>query len=193
MRAAWPTATCRWTPPGSLPLTGTRNNTFTFSGEAAPAPRAPRDLPSARPNLTPPPPPDLAEQAQRSEHLQNYTTEQDCRYLRSLLGGRWSTGFETRPCMVSFGDQVEITTRTDQTQRPAAVIYRAFHPGWPDRIPEAYTIRGISGRVGLPNQGVPRRGTATASGPMSTSVARPCGCSVCRCPMAPRAIRSAFC
>lgn len=142
----------------SAPLTGTRNNTFTVSGQAAPAPRAPRDLPSARPNLTPPPPPDLAEQAQRSEHLQNYTSERDCRSLRSLLGGRWSTGFETRPCMVSFGDQVEITTRTDQTQRPVAVIYRAFHPGWPDRIPEAYILRGVSGRVGLPNQGVPRRG-----------------------------------
>ena len=137
----------------SQPFEGTRQNTYTEYGGPAPEPES-RDVPFFPlpvPLPTPTPTPTPEQEAARASR----EAERQCQSMRGELRDvAWSSGFSTNPCIYNIGDQVEIITRTDQTQRPVSVIYRAFHAGRDNR--PAY-LR-IESRRGLPNQGVPRAG-----------------------------------
>lgn len=137
---------------GSQAFVGTRNNTITFSGEAPPA-REPRDISPSVPGSLPTALPREDYEAAQAARA-DAASERACVALRDDLDVAWSAGFSTHPCIYNIGDEVEIITRTDQTQRPVSVIYRAFHAGR-DGIPRYLRI---SSRRGLPNQGLPRAG-----------------------------------
>lgn len=152
---------------GAQALVGTRNNTFTVQGgparepETREVPRLPFNIPIMPPVATP----------EQQAAIQAGEGERQCAELReSMQTIAWSQGFQTHPCIYNIGDEVEIITLANQTQRPVSVIYRAFHP-LPGQVvrdrslPRGYRIDGgrplylrISSRRGLPNQGVPRAG-----------------------------------
>lgn len=135
----------------SQPFNGTRQNTYTEHGGPAAEPQR-RDVPVfPLPLPVSPPTPTPEQDAARALAA----ADRQCLALRDgLRTVSWSTGFASHPCIYNIGDQIEIITRTDQTQRPVSVIYRAFHAGRDGR--PAY-LR-IESRRGLPNQGVPRAG-----------------------------------
>lgn len=139
------------TPGYSQPFVGTRNNTITAYGGPAPEPET-RDVPPLPFGLpTPRPEPSPDQEAARALSA----ADRQCLALRDgLRGVSWSPGFGAHPCIYNIGDQIEIITRTDQTQRPVSVIYRAFHAG---RNGTPSYLR-LESRRGLPNQGVPRAG-----------------------------------
>ena len=145
---------CRAQPgaPGySQPFVGTRNNTITAYGGPAPEAET-RDVPTLPFGLPSPPPIPTPEQ---DEARALSAAERQCQAMRNgLRGVSWSSGFGTYPCIYNIGDEIEIITRTDQTQRPVSVIYRAFHAG---RLGQPEYLR-LESRRGLANQGVPRAG-----------------------------------
>ena len=133
----------------SQAFVGTRNNTYTQQGGPGAEPES-RDLPFLPFNPAPPPPATPEQEAQRTEAA----TERGCLALRNELSISWSPDFGTHPCVYNIGDEIEIITRTDQSQRPVSVIYRAFHAG---RTGRPQYLR-LESRRGLPQQGVPRAG-----------------------------------
>lgn len=137
-------------PAYSQPWVGTRNNTYTVQGGPAPEPES-REVPRFPLNIPIPPPVPTPDQQGAIDAAR---TERNCLALRDGLDVAWSRDFETHPCIYNIGDEVEIIARTNATQRPVSVIYRAFHAGRNGR--PAY-LR-IESRRGLPNQGVPRAG-----------------------------------
>ncbi len=137
---------------GTQPFEGTRNNTYTYRGQPEPR-RETRDVPalpiSPGPAAMPTPDQEAARAAGASQRA--------CRSFRDQLPVTWSTAFSTGPCIVNAGNNIEIITRADQTQRPMTVIYRAFH--FFDRDEFGLRMLRQEARRGLANQGVPRAGT----------------------------------
>ena len=139
-------------PAYSQPLVGTRNNTFTASGEA-PSPPQSREVPQFPFNIPIPPPVATPEQ---QASIDAAAGERECLAQRDGLAVSWSPDFVTHPCIYNIGDEIEIITRTNQSQRPVSLIYRAFH-AFGRGSNEVRYLR-IESRRGLANQGVPRSG-----------------------------------
>lgn len=136
---------------GTQPFEGTRNNTYAYSDQPE-SRRETREVPSRPFNPGPAPMPTPDQEAARAAGA----SERACEAFRNQLPVTWSSGFATHPCIVNAGDNIEIITRTDQTQRPMTVIYRAFH--FYGRGLGVRLLR-LDARRGLANQGVPRAGT----------------------------------
>ncbi len=136
-------------PAYSQPFVGTRNNTYTEYVRPAEPPET-REVPrlpfNPAPPLTPTPDQEAARDARQAER--------DCRTQRDHLGMSWSSGFGVHPCIYNIGDELEIVTNANQTQRPVSVILQAFHAEGGHLV--HYLRREM--RVGLANQGVPRAG-----------------------------------
>lgn len=146
------------TGPMAIAITGSRNNTLTMAAPSAPEPRGSREVPSA--GVSPPPatPPGPEEQVQRDQNLSNRQLAQDCQRIRDALAVNWSGDFSTRPCLYNIGDEIEIAVTADQPRRPVSLIYRAFHGQTQGSRLNPGMLRGLEGRRGLPNRGVPSRG-----------------------------------